>query len=530
MKNHLIVWVLLAQGLSLYCSGQGIKVYRGGAGSTDSSVREFTKVIALADGHTVHLGQADEGNDADFSLTKITPGGDIVWQTAFGTPALDVAVDLCATSDGGFACVGWTTGTGSASDFADGLIIKTNGTGVPEWGKQFGGADDDEIKGVTQLGSGDLLLTGTTFSFGSALRSGFAARITASGDPVWSRAYSQGTYTYLMRSFALPGNQSMLCGYSWVTSSPTSFDPFFVRINNDGTPVWGRRIKIPGSQVLYGFGQTSDGGIVYGGSSSSAPTQNIIGKINGSGGHQFAHLFGTPNPDRIWELAVMPDDQILIAGFSGKTPSDQSKRNAFIARLSPTGQVEESYAAGTTDTSTTVFTGLALSGEFATTTGLTYGWENTRGAGISARMVAGDLSQNCQTVALPMTISQTITAGDSLGVVSLTGGNLADAGLADRVNNLEIQNICSFTEVRIRMRAPGLLVRLTGNNRQLELQNSRSEPVEYRLISPLGRELERGRLNAGESHNRSLHGFPAGIYRFAHTAGHHFESTAFVLH
>lgn len=424
----------------------GTRLYPGNASSTDSSIREFVKVRTLDDGTIFHGGQADEGADANISLTKTGPDGTITWQKIVGTEGLDVLKNFIITSDGGFVMVGWTIPTGGT--YADALVIKVNANGELDWARNFGGTDDDEAFGATELSNGDFLITGTTYSFGPKLRNAFAFRITNNGDMVWSKAYAKGSYNYFIDAIALPNGEAIACGYTWLTTGSTIFDPMFVKLDADGNAIWGKWIKMNSSQIVYDFEKDIDGGIVFGGVSTvtgGAPNQNFISKVDANGNHQWTKLFGTPNGDRIWDLAVLPNGKYLAVGFAGKDASDSGPRNGFISRLSSSGLVEESILIGSEDTVTTTFTGVSVSGDFLVANGFTYKNGHETGAGISVRMPHGDFGQTCGSVPVSMNNSS-LTGIDSSGVISSEGGSLTEIDINQNINNLELENICTFTQ------------------------------------------------------------------------------------
>jgi hypothetical protein len=424
----------------------GTRLYPGDASSTDSSIREFVKVRTLNDGTIFHGGQADEGADANISLTKTSPDGTINWQKIVGTEGLDVLKNFIITSDGGFVLVGWTIPTGGT--YADALVIKLNANGELDWARNFGGTDDDEAFGATELSNGDFLITGTTYSFGPKLRNAFAFRITNSGDMVWSKAYAKGSYNYFIDAISLPNGESIACGYTWLTTGSTIFDPMFVKLDADGNAIWGKWIKMNSSQIVYDFEKDIDGGIVFGGVSTvagGAPNQNFISKVDANGNHQWTKLFGTPNGDRIWDLSVLPSGKYIAVGFAGKDASDSGPRNGFIARLGSNGLVEESILIGSEDTVTTTFTGVSVSGDFLVANGFTYKNGHETGAGISVRMPHSDFSQTCGSVAVSMNNSS-LTGIDSAGVISSEGGSLMEIDINQDINNLELENICTFTQ------------------------------------------------------------------------------------
>ena len=434
----------------------GLFFYPGDSSSSDSSIREFVKVRALADGSILHAGQADEGSNADFSLCKISASGEILWQKKTGTPGLDVLKNFIITEDGGFVLVGWSLSASAV--YSDALIIRLDANGETQWVRTFGGSDDDEAFGATQLSDGNLLISGTTYSFGPKLRNAFAAKMDLnSGDILWSNAYAKGNFNYFIDAIALPGAGAIACGYTWVTTGNSLFDPFFVRLDSLGNPVWSKWLKTAGSQIIYDFEKDTDGGVVFAGVStlSGAQNQNYIAKVNASGEHQWSRVFGTPNSDRIWDLCVLPEGKYLVAGFSAKNGSDTSPRNGFVARLSSDGQAEEALLIGADDTITTTFTGITASGNHMEANGFSYRNHPT-GAGVVLKLPILDFSFTCDAVAPVSMPGTALTAVDSSGILFSDGGVANEVSASSGNNNLLKQPLCLLAATSMPVAEPGI--------------------------------------------------------------------------
>lgn len=479
---------------------QGVKIYKGDATSTDTSIREFIKVKASADGGMVYLGQADEGSDANISLTKTNLDGTIAWQKVYQAPGLDVAKNFIVNTNGSYTIVGGTDNTGNSSDPSDILVVKVNKDGELKWMKTYGGSDDDEGFGVTEMNDGTLIVTGTTYSFGNANKNAFAGRIdTTDGTTVWSNAYSQGRFNYFLDAIALPNGDAVLCGYTWVLGGGNTsvFDPFFVKVGFDGDIIWAHRLKMAGSQIIYGYEKDVDGGILYAGVSTvgTGSNQNLIGKITSEGLNQWARLFGTTAGDRIWDMAVLPTGDYVVAGFNDKQNIDLSKKNGFVARLNNQGLVQQAITYGVGDTNTTTFTGVAVEGQMVTASGLTYMYGNTRGAALVTKLLWSDLSQNCQATSIATT-STTIASTDSSGASFSPGGASVDLDATTATNNLIVEDQCTFTSTVRALNEPDFQVFPNPSRAVLKIENAKAGQIQ--IFNSLGQRVVEATSN-GES-------------------------------
>lgn len=507
-KTNLFIFYL---AFSFSAAAQGLKLYKKSPIASDTAIREFTKNISLPDASTVFVGQADEGPEANFSLTKIDTEGNIIWQKVLLHQGIDAVNNFCLTSDGGFAIVGWTDGQDGL--YIDAIVVKTNSIGDVEWAKRISSPDDDEAFGVAALDNGDILVAGASFA-GLGSRNGFACRLDSEGNEIWSNAYKQGNFNAFRTVIPMPEAGALLCGYSWKTgSNSTLFDPFFVRVDSLGNIIWAKRKKQSGSQVLYDFEKDIDGGIIYGGvTSTTGSNQNVIGKISSSGDHIWAKTFGTPNGDRIWDLAITGAGDIIAAGFTDKNNTANTRRNGFISRIDNAGTILESVAFGASDTNSTTFTGLSLSGNYLMANALTYAFGNPSGAGLVARLSTFSLLNNCQGNTLTMTSA-------NLATTDSTGGQNADpplisdeAGFSAETNDLVMQTICSYVSAGEKVKEEPIRVQPNPSKEGFLIHIPGGKKKTIRIFSMQGSLLQSFE-SLEESLKISLQDQPVGLYK-----------------
>lgn len=412
-----------------------------------NQIREFTKMTVCSDGHIAVAGQSDNTTEANISLTKIhVQNGSIIWQKVLKRPGVDAVNQLITTSDKGFALAGWISGI-TPSD-VDGIVIKCDSLGEFQWAKRIGDDDDDEAFGLTQLGDGNILVVGASYS--GLNRNGFAVKLNSDGEQIWTKKYKQGNFNAFRSAHALSGEpgSAVLAGYSWTLGpGSTLFDPFFLKIDADGNILWAKRKKQAGSQVLYDIEQSEDGGFIYAGvTSTSSDNQALIGKINATGDHVWAKATGTPLGDRIWDIGILPSGEIAAVGFTDKPGSVLNRRNAFFGRFSSTGQWIDGQLVGSSDTSSVSFTGSVVATDAFLANALTYQNGFTYGAGLIARIPFSTLAI-CNTESLTMNVSN-ISTSDSSGAQVLAGPSLFDTDIDEvAAGDLNVFDVCLVNSV-----------------------------------------------------------------------------------
>lgn len=159
-----------------------------------------------------------------------TYGQDILWEKSYGGKQADYLFDVIATPDYGYILAGSSLSkkTGNKTEDNQGnldyWIWKMNGKGELEWQKSFGGPGADLLKSVRLTNDGGFILGGCSES-------------------------------------AIGGQKK--------DASKGQYDYWIVKLNAKGNEEWQLTIGGKGQDELQSISQTSDGGYILGGSSSS---------------------------------------------------------------------------------------------------------------------------------------------------------------------------------------------------------------------------------------------------------------------
>ena len=107
-----------------------IHTYGGEYNDTAKSVVQTSDGGYAIAGHTFSFGV----RQCDFWLIKTDESGNMEWNRTYGGPGLDIAKQLIATSDGGYAIAGHTSPFHGEADI---LFVKTDAFGNMEWNKTY---------------------------------------------------------------------------------------------------------------------------------------------------------------------------------------------------------------------------------------------------------------------------------------------------------------------------------------------------------------------------------------------------------
>ncbi len=279
---------------------------------------------------------------SDVFLLKLDPFGNHVFSKRFGgapagpvTLALDLvgnvvlAGDYTSPPDFGAGPLAAPTGPN------DLFIAKLDGNGTLVFAKRLGGDGVEAARGVAVDGAGAILLvggfTGTAdFGAGALASAGdvdvFAAKITGTGDTVWSRRFG---------------------GAEGDTATAVAVDS-----TGDGYIVGSFRTVIdfaakPASGTASTASATGDGGVVDAGPASATALASagesdaFVAKISSAGDPMFSVRFGGPRPDEARAVGVDRGSHVIVGGSYQDTMTvagvpfvSAGDRDAFVLGLS----------------------------------------------------------------------------------------------------------------------------------------------------------------------------------------------------
>ncbi len=134
----------------------------------------------LVAGATESYGQ---GRD-DIWITKLTPGGKLLWSRAIGGQEDDESRSIAPDGQGGFLLSGFSrTYTTGKSDI---FLLRVDAMGTPTWMRHYGNSEKERAYGVV-ASNGGLLLAGRTLSYGDGDSDAWIMRVKADGAFDWMR-------------------------------------------------------------------------------------------------------------------------------------------------------------------------------------------------------------------------------------------------------------------------------------------------------------------------------------------------------
>lgn len=348
--------------------------------SFGGSASEIAKsIVQTPDGGYITTGfsKSSDGNatinhgDNDFWVVKMSATGTLEWQKTLGGSGDDQANSICTTSDGGYVIAGYTTSSNGDitlnQGYADYWIVKLNALGNIEWQKTYGGQNQDIATSVKQTTDGGYIVGGhsssnsgnVTGNHGSYTYDYWVIKLDSSGNLQWQKALGGSG-----EEFAYDIKQTTDGGYiiAGETSSQSSGDisgtylgvkdSWIVKLGTTGTIIWEKRFGGIGTDITYSVAQTSDGGYIASGTTTSNignSTYNGQGdfwiiKLDTAGNLQWQNAMGSLSYDQAYSVAQTPDGNFVAAGYiSSNTgivePGLPTGTNYWIVKLNNSGNL-----------------------------------------------------------------------------------------------------------------------------------------------------------------------------------------------
>jgi hypothetical protein len=212
------------------------------------------------------------------------------WDKTYGGTEDEELEIVRQTSDGGYI-MGGTSSSGISGDKTkasrggtDYWVVKVDATGAVEWNKVYGGDGADRLMALEQTADGGYLLGGYSNSGESGNKSDpsrgnndyWVVKIKANGKVQWDQTVGGNGSDFLEDVIQTSDGGYLLGGTSYSGSSGDKTEPsrgqsdfWIVKLSASGQPQWDKTLGGSSYDGLSAILQTSDGGYLLGGGSTS---------------------------------------------------------------------------------------------------------------------------------------------------------------------------------------------------------------------------------------------------------------------
>ena len=259
------------------------------------------------------------GTDYDYWIVKTDSLGNKQWDKDFGGTDFDYLMTVRQTKDGGYIVGGYSISPISGDktqprwSYAwDYWIVKTDSLGIKQWDKVFGSHGYDFFCSVEQTSDGGYILGGYTNegNNGDNTQSNWGAddywivKTDSLGIKQWDKGFGGTSYDHLRfihqttdGGYILGGNSSSGISGDKTQSNWGVTDYWIVKIDSLGIKQWDKDFGGTLGEVLFSIEQTADGGYILGGYSKSDMS-----------GDKTQPLWGIPGTD--WDYWIVKIDTL----------------------------------------------------------------------------------------------------------------------------------------------------------------------------------------------------------------------------
>jgi len=330
------------------------RTYGGVYEDYGSSVQQTTDGGYVVAGTTTSFGAGQE----DIYVLRLDAYGDTVWTRTYGGPGFDEGHSAQQTKDSGFVIAGDMDDSGGGLNV---FLIKTDAHGNEVWTGTYGYVDMDFGWSVQQTTDSGYVVAGYTFLNGTNNTDVYLVKTDAHGDTLWTR-----TFGGLGSEAGYSVRQTTDGGYI-VAGLTSSFgaggeDVYLVRTNANGDTTWTRTFGGSQWDIGYSVQQTTDAGFIIVGYAESFGTRGDVYliKTDASGDTLWTKTFGGDSNDCGESVRQTADGGYIVAG----TTSSFGSGGVYLVKTDANGDTEWTRTYGGTNSEWSMSVGCTSDGGY----------------------------------------------------------------------------------------------------------------------------------------------------------------------
>ncbi len=304
--------------------------------------------------------------------------GELDWVRSFGGSGEETAQKVIATTDGGYAVLGYSNSTdgdllGKSSSVNDYWLLRLDADGNLQWSKTYGGSKDDKGQSLVQTKDGGFALTGYAMSDdgdgsqNNGFHDNWILKLDAQGAIQWEKSFGFSGHDHSYDIIETLDGGLFFSGFLDITSARA--DGFTEKGSTSSTAhgvgeFWGTKLDPQGNiEWRKYFGgtnndrshavvQSNDGGFLLSGFSESEDFDITTSrgsydfwvlKIDGRGELLWERSFGGSGIEISYDMEKTGDNGYVIVGNTFSTDKDVSKNNGesdmWLIKLDDSGNL-----------------------------------------------------------------------------------------------------------------------------------------------------------------------------------------------
>jgi len=282
-------------------------------------------VIQAYDGGYWVVGRTNSfgAGGTDIIVLKLNTSGVIEWEKTYGGVNNEggiYGVFATETQDHGLAVACETKSFNATQN--DAYLIKIDSVGNVLWDARYdagpGTSGGDYFRGIKELSTGELLLTGSINSGVLGLSDALIMKFTASGNLIWKKIIGGIYVDHIYDVIELPNGDYAFFGNTGTWGNGSN-NAWVIRTDTSANLGWA---KVYAGSGIDNFSEgilTSDGGLLLGGITSSYGSGNFdiyLVKLSIDGTLQWAKTYGGSNLEWLNGLQELPSGGYLLRVYS----------------------------------------------------------------------------------------------------------------------------------------------------------------------------------------------------------------------
>lgn len=265
-------------------------------------------------------------NNHDIYVIKTDRDFTAQWSKTYGNNNIDRGYAGKELRDGGFIIVGTISAISPGN--TDIYVAKTDSRGKMLWSNIIGGINEEEGRAVEELPDGDIVIAGTTASYGAGSNDILLVKMDALGNQKWIKTYGSSANDLAFDIKKTSDGGLIVTGFTSGVG-PDYTDTFLLKTDADGNQQWFERFDADGrndeAQCVI---ETTGGGFVavgrYNNDLASGGYQAYVVKSTADGSTVWKSFIGFSTSDEAYSVVQARDGNYILTGktFLNKTLND----------------------------------------------------------------------------------------------------------------------------------------------------------------------------------------------------------------
>jgi hypothetical protein len=247
-------------------------------------------------------------------LVKTDTLGDIIWAKQYAPNVDQAAYDIELTDVNNYVIIGYAS-VQSGSPYV--YLFKTDQDGTLLWSRYFGAGYDIGYS-LCRTNDGGFAIAGRTDSFGYGSADVYVIKVNDSGAPQWTTTYGGAAYDEGRSIEQTSDGGYIIAGYS-SSFGHGNADVYLVRTDENGDTLWTRTYGGPNLDKGYSVIQRDDGGFLITGVTASfghGAYDLYLIRTKANGDTVWTKTFGGSDYEQGFSVARTIDGGYIIAGVN----------------------------------------------------------------------------------------------------------------------------------------------------------------------------------------------------------------------